>query len=287
MDRNSTENRSGLSQVQCVIWNIFKTVKPLLDGMGIDHYIIDGTLLGAVRHKGFIPWDDDLDIGIPREHYDRLLADIGEKLPDHLRLVTYKKSDGNLTHHYYFSRIVDTRYSVKRMGSMVERTENIWIDLFPLDGMPKNAAARELHFLRILFIRAMYHVSTLDRVNLKRPGRPIHERAIISLTRITGIWRRLNADKWLNVLDSVLRKYPYYDSDWLINGIGIYKEKEIFPKRVFGTGARYEFEGMMLKGPEDHHFYLSRLYGDYMTPPAEDKRNIHGAFCAEESRRIS
>ncbi len=282
MNKKSMENGSDLSLVQRVIWDIFTTVKPLLDSANIDYYIIDGTLLGAVRHKGFIPWDDDFDIGIPREHYDRLLAYIGEKLPDHLRLVTYKKDDGNLTHHFYFSRIVDTRYSVKRMGSMIERTENIWIDLFPLDGMPESAVARRFHFLKILFTRAMYHISTLDRVNLKRPDRPIHERMIIYAARITGVWRYLNTDKWLNVLDRVLREYPYHDASWIINGIGVYKAKEMFPQRVFGPGAMYEFEGMKLKGPEDHHSYLARIYGDYMTPPSGAERNVHSVLYTEE-----
>ena len=282
MDKKSMKNGTDLSLVQRVIWDIFMAVKPFLDGENIDYYIIGGTLLGAVRHKGFIPWDDDFDIAIPREHYDRLLAYIGEKLPDHLRLVTYKKDDGNLTHHYYFSRIVDKRYSVKRTGSMVERTENIWIDLFPLDGMPENAAARKLHFLKILSTRAMYHISTLDKVNLKRPGRSINERVIIYLARLTGIWRYLNTDKWLDALDRVLREYPYYDAGWVINGLSIYKEKDMFPKRVFGPGAMYEFEGMKLKGPEDYHFYLSSLFGDYMTPPSGAERNVHCVLYTEE-----
>ena len=267
----------SLTEVQAIMWNIVKEVKPFLDENQLQYFILGGTLLGAVRHKGFIPWDEDFDIGIPREDYGKFLKGIARKLPEHLRVVTFDPNDGNLTHHFYFSRIVDTRYVIKRTGSMVEREEFVWIDIFPLDGMPRNWFKRKLHLLNIVFTRGMYHVSTIDKVNLKRPGRTIIEKAIIKFVLITKFGKNSDMFKWLHRLDKVLCKYPYQSSDWMINGTSAYI-REYYKREVFGDGALYEFEDAVLTGPADAAAYLAKLYGDYMTPPPNSSKDVHSAM---------
>ena len=176
-----------LSEVQEIIWSMMKDLMQMIDKGNYAYYMLGGTLLGAIRHKGFIPWDDDIDIGMPREDYDRFLQAISHELPDYLKLHTYWDDS---PHHYYFSRIVDTRHEIKRKGSIVERNEDVWIDIFPLDGMPNNALVRRIHMWRLLYARARYHIATFDRVNLKRPGRPLTERVVIWLVLHTGIGTR-------------------------------------------------------------------------------------------------
>ena len=266
------------SEVQDIIWNIVKEVKPFLDEEQINYFLLGGTVLGAIRHKGFIPWDDDFDLGIPREDYGRFLAGIAKRLPEHIRVVTYDPNDGNLTHHFYFARIVDTRYVMKRTGSTVEREEYVWIDVFPLDGMPGNWFKRKIHKVNVLCTRAMYHISTIDKVNIKRRDRTPMEKAIIKFVQITKFGSKSDMFKWLHRLDKVCTKYPYSTSEWIFNGMGGYKFKELFPKEVFGDGAFYEFEDMVLRGPVDWNTYLTQIYGDFMTPPPEAERNVHGAI---------
>ena len=94
------------SDLQNYIWDIMKVILKFIEKEGTEYYMLGGTLLGAVRHKGFIPWDDDIDIGIPRGEYERFLSDIKRELPDYMAVRTYKNSRN---HHYYFSRIVDKR----------------------------------------------------------------------------------------------------------------------------------------------------------------------------------
>ena len=121
---SKTKQPVPLSKAQLTILNIFKEIKPFLENNGIPYYLLGGSLLGAVRHKGFIPWDDDIDIGIVRDDYERFLESVSRNLPDHLELRSYRDESD---HHYYFSRVVDKRYLMSREGSIVSRKENIWV----------------------------------------------------------------------------------------------------------------------------------------------------------------
>ena len=271
------EKRKNFSEIQKIIWKIMGEIKPFLDNNHIEYYMLGGTLLGAVRHGGFIPWDDDIDIGIPREQYDFFLTTIAKQLPTYMEVNTFYDDS---SHHYYFARIVDTRFNLKRTGSEVERTENAWIDIFPLDGMPNNAVLRSLHKIRLLSARAFYHLATFDRVNLKRPNRPLSERIIIKFVQFTGFGRNNDEKKWLWKIDSLLKKYPYNESNWVVNFMGQYKFKEMFRKDKYGVGKLYTFEDSTLHGPIDADFILTQMYGDYMTPPDEKDKNAHAAELA-------
>lgn len=262
------------AEVQNIIWEIVKIIKLFLDETNIRYYILGGTLLGAVRHKGFIPWDDDFDIGIPREDYDRFIKGVAKILPEHIRIITNDPDDGNLNHHYYFSRIADTRYKVKRAGTMVEREEFVWVDIYPLDGMPGNWIKRKIHMLRILCTRAMYHLSTIEKVNMKR-HLTLVEKFIIKVALLTGFGLNGDTHKWIRKLHELFTKYPFSTSAWIINGMGAYKFKEMFRHEVFATGVPYEFEGELLIGPSDANTYLRQLYGDYMRIPPESEKNMH------------
>lgn len=262
------------SDLQNYIWDIMKVILKFIEKEGTEYYMLGGTLLGAVRHKGFIPWDDDIDIGIPRGEYERFLSDIKRELPDYMAVRTYKNSRN---HHYYFSRIVDKRYKVKRTGSEVDRLEEVWIDIFPLDGMPNRFIDRQIHKAKLLASRVMYHVATFDKVNLKRPNRPYYEKILIRLIKFFHLGKRGNMYFWLNTIDRLLKKYPYSKSEWCINFMGQYMFREMFPKEYYGKGRLYDFEECQMMGPENAHAVLSQQYGDYMKFPKDADRNTHAS----------
>lgn len=269
-----TASDGHLNDTQKYILHVLREVVQVLDELDVTYYMQGGTMLGAVRHKGFIPWDDDVDLGIPRADYERLLKQVSERLPEDLELRTY---DDETDHHYYFARIVDKRYQIRRMGSLEERLENVWVDLFPLDGMPDGLIARQWHKFRLLMTRLKFHLSCLEKVNIKRPGRALVERIIIRFAMITRVGKWFDTRKQLDKMDRLLKKYPPERSKYLINFTGqtSYRFNEMFPKEVYGKKTLYPFEDFSLVGPEQYDRYLTSLYGDYMTPPKEGDRNAH------------
>ena len=260
------------SEVQEIIWNIMKEIKPIISESGLKYFMLGGTLLGAIRHKGFIPWDDDIDIGMPREDYESFIKKIPDKLPSYLKLNTYWDDS---SHHYYFSRVVDIRHTMVRKGSTIERNEDVWVDIFPLDGMPNNVLLRYIHMGRLLYARVRYHIATFDKVNLKRPNRPLSERIVIWFVMHTGIGTKSDPKVWLDKIDRLLKKYSIKNTDWVCNFMGQYKFKEMFPKSWYGEGKLYDFEDDQLIGPVYYDKVLTQQYGDYMTPP--ENKNAHAA----------
>lgn len=244
------------------------------------YYMLGGTMLGAVRHKGYIPWDDDTDFGMPRPDYEKFLLVAREYLPANMII-----EEGGKTkkYPYYFSRIscVEKKVVV-RIGNETH-IENTWIDIFPLDGMPNYKLTREFHALRLLVRRAVFKFAWFDEsVNVSKTKRPWHERFLIFLGKHLPIEKFLSKEKEQKKLDQALKKYPYEQSNYLINLMGGYKLREMFHKDVFGEGAFYDFEGMKLRGPSNYDFYLTQLYGDYMTPPPESERNRHNTAFIED-----
>lgn len=269
-------SQQHLNDTQKYILHVLREVTCVLEELNIPYFMQGGTMLGAIRHDGFIPWDDDVDLGIPRADYDRMLKEVSARLPENLELRTY---DDETDHHYYFARIVDKRYQIRRMGSIEERLENIWVDLFPLDGMPNGCISRQWHKMRLLMTRLKFHLSCFEKVNIKRPGRPLVERMIIRVAMVTRVGKWWNTRKQLDKMDRLLKKYPPEKSEYLVNFTGqtSFRFNEMFKKEIYGQGKEYPFEDMVLVGPEQYDAYLKSLYGDYMTPPKEADRNAHAA----------
>lgn len=271
---SKTKQPIALTGAQEKIFEVFKLVKKYLDGASMPYFLLGGSLLGAVRHKGFIPWDDDIDIGLCREDYERFIRDISANLPEHLELRTFRDESD---HHYYFSRIVDNRYLMKREGSVVTRYENVWVDVFPLDGMPNGVIARRIHMLRLMWVRVCYHVACFDKINLKRPHRPLSERLVIALIQLLHFKGHKDYRTPLEKLDKLLKRYSVKNTNWVMNFMGQYKFKEMFPKSYYGKGKLYPFEDLELMGPEDYDKVLSQMYGDYMKEPEDCDKNVHAA----------
>lgn len=274
-------DKEKLSPVQTHVMDLLHILIDIFEKENIHYYMLGGTMLGAIRHKGFIPWDDDVDIGVIRSDYERFLKICKKYLPDFMELRTYKDSS---YHHYYYARIVDTRYHIKRLGSIKERQEELWIDIFPLDGMPNGGFSTKVHKIRLLFTRLMYHMSCFDKVNVKRPGRPLIDRIIIKILIITKFGSRWNSEKLLDKIDKLLKKYPTERSNYFFNFMGsTHAFREIFTKECFGTNTEYLFEDIKLIGPKDFDFYLSTLYGDYMKMPPVEERNVHAEVFVEDN----
>lgn len=270
MDNIESDRR----KLQLTELEIAKKFVAVCDEHDLRYFMLGGTFLGAVRHKGFIPWDDDMDFGLLREDYDKLLklcADGQVPFEAH----NYFVDHNNLNYRYYF-HIEDRNIKVLRTFAQVEEISPVWIDVFPLDGMPNGTLMRMFRKYYILWRRLTYKFSCFSYyVDIKRKGRPFIERALIKVGQIFPVEKIFKLDREIKKMDKALRKYSPQTSKYYVNAMSGYKFKEMFRKEVFGGGSFYEFEGQKWRGPQDYKTYLTQLYGDYMTPPPESERNQH------------
>ena len=266
---------SELRDLQLHELRLLKIFQRLCKDHGLRYFALGGTLLGAVRHKGFIPWDDDIDVGVPRPDYDRLCQILAvETLDANIRFCTYRNTQSYIR---FFGRLENTDLRIVRHDKIKEEQTFAWIDIFPLDGMPNNSFFRKLKSFYVLVLRTLYRFSCFDQlVNVNKTGRPWHEKILIFIGLHTPIQKFFGTMTCLNWLEKTLTSTPYDKTDYFVNAMGAYKFKEMFHKKYYGEGRAYPFEDTLIQGPVDYDFVCKQLYGDYMTPPAEDKRNHHG-----------
>lgn len=279
----SNANMDLLHQVDM---DIAKEVLRICEKHGLTYYMLGGTMLGAIRHKGFIPWDDDIDLGMPRDDYERFLALAPEELASHLKLVNYR-TDPN--YMYYITRILDTETTVieERIGNDNKYT-HASIDIFPIDGTPNNGILRKIYYFRVMYHRALMSLCYKDSIDRKRK-RSKKEKLLLWIMEHIPVNKLTSPYKQKCKIDKLLRKQKIEGSKYIGNIMGAYRTREIVPAEYYGEGAMYPFEDMHMRGLAMYDEYLTYTYGDYMQLPPEESRkthfkilNIHGKTVAEE-----
>lgn len=233
---------------------------------GINYYIIAGTLLGAVRHKGYIPWDDDIDIALMRSDYDLLVkyADQWFKKPFsimvHTRDPKYPKFFGKLEDRS--TTLVESFYLGYAGG--------VYMDIFPLDDVPDNKFLRNLHFYRFNIMRRLLYIA------YKSP----RKHGFTIGTPFVALFQLLFSKKWLHKrAQKIMTEYNGHPNCSYVmthdDGTCAY------PKDIFGTPSLCEFEGRQYMAPSVPDGFLSVLYGpNYMElPPMEQRRAHYHDYC--------
>ncbi len=252
--------------------DIAKAVVSVCDKHNLTYYMLGGSMLGAIRHKGFIPWDDDIDFGMPRDDYEKFLELAPQELPGYLKMVNYRNDPNYM---YYITRILDTQTKVieERIGNESKYT-NASIDIFPIDGTPNNSLLRKIYFFRVLYHRALMSLCYKDSIDRKRK-RSKKERLLLWVMEKIPVEKLTTPYKQKCKIDKLLRSQPIEGAKYIGNIMGAYRTKEIVPAEYYGEGAMYPFEDTQFRGLAMYHEYLSYTYGDYMQLPPEDSRKTH------------
>lgn len=238
---------------------------------GLRYYLVGGTLLGAVRHQGFIPWDDDIDVGMPRPDYERFLK-LVEKEPVSKDLKPV--SDRNRKLYNAYCELLNTRTRLEKETSQYIREEgrilNLFIDIFPQDGWPEDD--REAEKLAGQMKRLRY-LALNGRARLGKgtsPLRMLAKMPVILLMKVVGSWRIV--DK----IDRIARKYDY-DTSRYVGAItyGIYGSGERCLRTDVLPLTKVTFEGKQYYAPRRWDVYLGQIYGDFWKLPPKEKQIDH------------
>lgn len=261
-----------MNELQKRILDIFKEVAKLCKENGITYYAIGGTAIGAVRHKGFIPWDDDLDIAIPIEQYDRFIDLARKSLPDWLVVMTPSDIE-----HYasYFIKVVDKRTTLieNYAKAFPDAYYGVFVDIMPLAGVPAPGKERK-RYLRMWKWNAMLNfarrfpvsrMKTRPRVAACRALKPFH--------------KRIPFHYYTDKMFAEYRKRPLFESEYTGYVWGVRLSKLIFDVEVFGEGREMPFEDTTINCPTQVEAYLTQQFGDFMKLPPEEQRVVaHPGF---------
>ena len=273
------EDNSVLRQLQLVELDIVALFQKICEKHHLRYIMFGGTMLGAIRHKGFIPWDDDIDVAMPRPDYEKFIQIVAEELPEGYDFRNYKHDE---KYNRYFSRLVDKHVKVYNASYSLTKIESAWIDIFPLDGMPGCTLLRKLHFWRVTMWRFLYRASCFNELaNLNRPGRAWYLRLAIRFLSITHFGKGLNTHKMMRIMEKRMLKYDYDQSPYFANLVSAYMQRETFDKKVLGNLPKYPFETLMIPGAEHYDDFLTQCYGDYMTPPSDANKDKHNLIKIE------
>lgn len=256
-----------LREIQLTQLEIVKVVDEICEKENIQYYLCAGTMLGGVRHQGFIPWDDDLDIMLPRDEYTRLMRVLKEKLPKEYWLQTY---DTDLDYWQAFAKIrkKNTVYKEKGMEKIPDAKCGIWIDIFPLDYASKKGTVN-LKIRRLLTKGISF---SLRRREFKLKYSAFSRRYIPLLVVLEFIPKK----QIKKMQEKIMKQRSNKSKKYLVNLASTYEiDKETYPIEWFEAKERIKFEDTNLNIPKEYDKYLKQLYGDYMKLPPVEKRNGH------------
>lgn len=251
-----------LRRLQLRELSALKDIDKVCKQLGVTYFLYGGSVIGAVRHNGFIPWDDDIDIAMYREDYDKFAAGAQALLGDAYSIETY---DINTEHHLCFIKLY-INGTVYAQPQFINKNvhQGVFIDIFPIDGVPDSK-----------FGRVVQKYQTMGAYFLLR-GEPISQMGRI-VNFLSKIFLKLTTKKFRHRLgvwmDKRATRHIREKCKCISNLYGMASyEKEMMPKEYIGTPVPWVFEGMECKIPQMYHAYLTHLYGDYMQLPPEEER---------------
>ena len=242
-----------------VLLDILSYVDKVCSENNLKYWISYGTLLGAIRHNGFIPWDDDIDVNMPRADYNRFIEITKDEKK--YKTLTVMKTKG---YNYPFAKVIDSSTYVVEYENKIIDEMGVYIDIFPIDNFGNDIEEAKKECRKIN--KLTWRVWGFYGISWKKNG--IKGLVLKSL----GIKR----------LYKNLLKEIHKNSDSIYVGIDFYRDEHmlIYKNEWFEKTTKHIFEGRMFNIPERYDEFLTCLYGDYMKlPPKEQRVTLHNMEC--------
>lgn len=246
---------------------ILTTVADHCQAAGLTFFLAGGTLLGAVRHQGFIPWDDDIDIALPRPDYEQFLREFDYPGLDVGSLRT------NSHWPYPFAKVWQVGTILIEEADVGEPF-GVNIDVFPIDGLPANPLLARCLIRRVLFLRVLLALQLM----VPNGRRAWHKDTIIRIGR--ALLRRVPPESFAQWITRLATTHPYPGS--VFSGIVVwqYGLREITRTTNFAASLPLRFEGQEFPVPAGYKAWLTGTFGDFGTPPPREQQLSHHSYLA-------
>ena len=272
-----SEDSFNLRPIWDAILDIYIEFSQICERHKLRYYAFAGTALGAVRHNGFIPWDDDLDVAMPRPDYEKLVKLIPRELPSYMKFVNWRNTPEL---NILAGKIQDVR--ADKIAAIEKKTgrvlsNGLFIDVYPIDGYPRGAKAMAFRLKQLILLQFIWRFRTLPINKLSVKGK---------ICWVLGAFFCVFMPKYRNKKDIMLEfermllAIPFETSS-IVGDIGysltIFLHQSL-PKNVWGEPVWHKFEHIQVPLPANVDAHLKNNYGDYMTLPPEEKRTPSHAF---------
>ncbi len=258
---------TDIKEVQSISLNILKYIDKVCKENNIQYFLAGGTALGAVRHGGFIPWDDDIDITMTRPNYNKFLEIMDKTESKQFKCLHHGKNFPNYC--YRFAKVVDLSTTLTE-GEFINNPDlGVFVDVFPADGIDKSKANKIIK--KVNFYASMIWVSSAKKYIKSTKGslRNLIKYCAYTYAKLLG-WKY-----WLKKHETLTQKFDYEKSNNVLVYCGVYGLKELFDKRMYEELTEIKFEDSKFPMLINYDTYLTALYGDYMTPPPIEKQIPH------------
>lgn len=265
--------KNNIKVLQTEELKVMKIIKEICEKENIRYFMIGGTLLGAIRHSGFIPWDDDVDLAMPRKDYERFLEVSNKYLPSNIFVQNFRTDD---KYRYYITRVLNKNILVEEKRFIGVDTPQAYasVDIFPIDGSPNKKFFRNIHYFRVMIRRFLMSLCYRDTIDKERK-RSKMENLLLNILIKIPFERIISPNKIKESLDKLLKKYSMDNSLYSGTIMGAYRIREMVPTVMFGNPKLYKFEDDTFYGPELVDDYLKHMYGDYMKLPPKEQQKTH------------
>jgi len=267
---NNTETTNAQEKLQKVLVEILQYFVSVCEEHNLQYFVTYGTLIGAVRHKGFIPWDDDIDVAMPRDDYNRFLEIMDGKKGKYA--IIYPTKENN--YYLSFIKLYDTTTLMVEYRD-IDCSYGIYIDVFPIDGTVQDKRKQQALFQKFVVLKNQFHICSKTSVSHIKD-------ACLKLLKFKlrtvwyelfyGVFRRKGREVLLKKMNDLMTSCPYNTAEYVVCYPGSADIKEIIKKEWINETQEGWFEGLKVKIPIDYDSFLKHIYGDYMELPPEEER---------------
>lgn len=264
----------SIQEIQAVSLEILHIIAQICDAQNLRYSLIYGTLIGAVRHHGYIPWDDDVDIMMPRPDYDKLLDYLKIHIDEYPNLKVFNREECK-EYPYMITRISDNRYTIE-MENEKPFGMGIFIDIYPYDGLGKTKKEAVAYGKKGDRLSSLCYQATREHFAIETTTSPLRKLLKFPVYLFAKICGK---ECFQNKLEALARIKDYETSEYVGCVIWLsWGEKDIFPRSWFDETIMMPFDKYEFRVPKHFDEVLRHEYGDYMKLPPEKDRIGHHFF---------